>query len=160
MLRLMGWLIAFGVIWLLLSGIYKPITLSLGAASCLLVLFVFHRMEQASPSGPILLHIKPLKHFGYLAWLTWQIAVSTWSVTKVILSPSMPIRQHFFRVKSGQKHPVGKMIFANSITLTPGTITVEAVDDYFYVHALQFDDGDMDDLKEMDRRVCDIEVKS
>ena len=158
MLRSLGLLFIFGAIWILLSGIFKPITLILGAASCVLVLIVFRRMEEASPTGPLLLQLRPIAFSSYIFWLLVEIAKSTWAVVTVILSPEMPIKQHFFKIKVHQKHPVGRTLFANSITLTPGTITVETEDDHFYVHALQFEDGDMDGLKDMERRVCQVEV--
>ena len=159
MLRSFIWLIVFAAIWLLLSGVYKPITVALGAASCLVVLFVFRRMEDASPSGPLYIRLSPIRLVMYSVWLIGEIAKSTWAVTKVILSPEMPIRQHFFKVPTHQNYPVGRTIFANSITLTPGTITVETEDNHFLVHALQFDDTDMDGLADMESRVCGIEVK-
>ncbi|MEO1143679.1 MAG: Na+/H+ antiporter subunit E, partial [Pseudomonadota bacterium] len=55
------------------------------------------------------------------------------------------------------KSELGQVVFANSITLTPGTVTVETEDDHFLVHALDFGDGDMEALAEMDSRVTAIE---
>ena len=155
--RSLLWLAAFAVTWLLLSGILKPITLYLGAASCLMVLFVFRRMEKLSPRGQLELRQRPIKLIGYLFWLMGEIIKSTWSVTKVILSPEMPIKQNLFKVPNTQKGAVATTVFANSITLTPGTVTVDVGKNFLWVHAVQYSEDDHEALADMDRRVTDVE---
>ncbi len=86
-------------------------------------------------------------------WLLVEIAKANWAVTKIILSPNMPIRQHFFAIPYTQKTDLGQVIFANSITLTPGTITIETEPDTFLVHAVAYTDDDIAALADMDRRV-------
>ncbi|WP_268249758.1 Na+/H+ antiporter subunit E [Seohaeicola zhoushanensis] len=144
--------------WLLMSGLYKPLILGFGAASVLLVVFVLRRMD-AIDGDRVQLRLKPLASLGYLIWLLKEIAKSNWVVTKIILKPSMPIRQHLFVVPLTQESDLGQTIFANSITLTPGTITVETEPGHFLVHALAYSDGDDDGLADMDRRVSAIEKR-
>ena len=86
-----------------------------------------------------------------------EIAKSNWAVTKAIMTPDMPIRQHFYKVPFSQRTEVGQAIFGNSITLTPGTITVEVEDSFFWVHGVVYDEGDHAALSEMDRRVRQAE---
>ena len=86
-----------------------------------------------------------------------EIAKSNWLVTRVILARIMPIRQNLFEVPYTQKSDLGQVIFANSITLTPGTLTIETEAGDFLVHALSYSPTDMDDLADMDRRVSEIE---
>ena len=96
--------------------------------------------------------------FKYLVWLFKEIAKSNIAVTKIILSGDKLQNQKMFEMPVSQKSEIAQVVFANSITLTPGTITVETEDDNFIVHALDFSDGDMDSLLEMDANVSAIET--
>jgi multicomponent Na+:H+ antiporter subunit E len=144
-------------LWLLMSGIYKPLIVGFGAASVVLVLYIVRRMD-AVDGDRAELRLKPVAFLGYLIWLLWEIAKANWAVTKIVLSPHMPIRQHLFHVRHTQKSDLGQVIFANSITLTPGTITVETEPGHFLVHALAYSADDNLALADMDRRVTRIEA--
>lgn len=143
--------------WLLMSGLYKPLIVGFGAASVVLVMFVVRRMD-AVDGDRVQLYLKPLGFVGYFLWLLKEIAKANWVVTKIVLSPSMPIRQHLFVVPLTQKTDLGQTIFANSITLTPGTITVECEQGHFLVHALGYSETDDAALADMDARVTAIET--
>ncbi|MCZ6483090.1 MAG: Na+/H+ antiporter subunit E [Alphaproteobacteria bacterium] len=94
---------------------------------------------------------------GYLAWLAKEIILANLAVAKIILSPSLPLSPLLFRVKTSQKTDVGRVMYANSITLTPGTISLEVEDDDIIVHAIA---GDLaSDMAKggMDRRVTAVE---
>ena len=97
--------------------------------------------------------LNPLKFIGYIGWLLVEIAKCNIAVTKTILSSSMPINQNLFDVPYTQRTDLGQVIFANSITLTPGTVTVETEDGHFLVHALSYSHDDLEALAGMDRRV-------
>ena len=155
-MRIIATAIVLARLWLLLSGLYKPLILAFGAASVVLVVFVVNRMD-AVDGDRVALHLKPLASVRYFFWLLGEIAKSNWAVTKIVLSPSLPIRQRLFPVPYNQKTDLGQVIFANSITLTPGTLTVETDLGYFLVHALSFSPGDMDALADMDARVSATE---
>lgn len=127
-----------------------------GVCSVLVVVFVLRRMD-AVDDDQIELRLKPIAFAKYIVWLFVEIAKSNWIVTKIILAPNMPIRQHFFPVGYSQHTDLGQVIFANSITLTPGTLTVETEPGSFLVHAVAYSDSDMDALADMDRRVCATE---
>lgn len=73
---------------------------------------------------------------GYLPWLLWQVAASNWRVFRIVWSPSLPIAPRVVEVPVTLATPTGRAVFANSITLTPGTVTVDAPPDRFWVHAL------------------------
>lgn len=158
-MRIVGVAIFLLALWLLLSGIYKPLVIGFGVVSVLVAVFVISRMD-AADDDRIELRLRPLQTIGYFFWLAVEIAKANWTVTKVILSPHMPIRQHFFGIPYTQKTDLGQVIFANSITLTPGTITIETEPDSFLVHALAFDEADIGALAEMDRRVSSTESAS
>jgi len=144
-------------LWLLLSGIYKPMLVGFGVASVILVLFVVRRMDQVD-GDYLTVALNPIKFLTYFIWLLGEIAKSNWAVTKIILSGQAPQRQHFFDIPYSQSTDLGQVIFANSITLTPGTLTVETEQGDFQIHALDYSDEDLEALADMDRRVSAIET--
>jgi multicomponent Na+:H+ antiporter subunit E len=139
-----------------MSGVYKPLVIGLGAVSVIVAIFVAHRMNKVD-GQPIQFHLKPIAFLGYFLWLLVEIAKANWAVTKVILSPKMRMRQHLFLVPYHQKSDLGQVIFANSITLTPGTISVEVTDGNFYVHAIDYSPDDDAAIADMGARICATE---
>lgn len=156
-LRFVGAFFTLLALWLLLSGIYQPMIIGFGAAAALVAVLVVRRMNRLD-GDPVPLPLSPVALAGYMLWLMGEIAKANWAVTRIVMAPVMPIRQHLFGVRCSQASDVGQVTFANSITLTPGTITVETEPGRFLVHALAFDDGTPDELAEMDRRVRRIET--
>lgn len=144
----------FGV-WLLLSGHYTQTLMTYGALSCLgVVLLVGYLGILDEEALPAHLGIRPLL---YGPWLLKEIFVSNLSVAKVILSPDLPIRPRILRVDASQKTDVGRVTYANSITLTPGTVTLDVRDGKLLVHALTTDSAEGLLSGEMDRRVARLE---
>lgn len=72
----------------------------------------------------------------YMFWLAWQILISGFQIARVILTPSLPIQPSMIRFKVDLPNAHAKMILGNSITLTPGTLTVDIHEDEFMVHAI------------------------
>jgi multicomponent Na+:H+ antiporter subunit E len=70
----------------------------------------------------------------YVPYLLWSIILSNLDVARRVLSPRLDINPGIVRVRTGLKNPVGRLILANSITLTPGTLSVDIVGDYLYIH--------------------------
>ncbi|WP_424984383.1 Na+/H+ antiporter subunit E [Microbulbifer sp. S227A] len=155
--RLIGTAIFLSALWLLMSGLFKPLLLVFGAVSVLLVVYVLHRMDRVDEDR-VALPLGPVASLRYFLWLLVEIAKANWAVTKIVLSPRMPITQHLFAVPYTQKSDVGQVIFANSITLTPGTLTVETDLGYFLVHALDYAPDDLAALADMDAHVTAIET--
>jgi multicomponent Na+:H+ antiporter subunit E len=154
-LSLAGFLFAF---WLALSGHYTPVLIAVGAGSAALCLLAAIRMRTADVEG------HPIELFlgiaTYYPWLFREIFKSAWGVTRVILDPKLPISPTMTVVRSSQRSPAGIATYANSITLTPGTITVGMRGDELTVHAV-VRDGALDlEAGEMDRRVSRFEGKS
>ena len=120
--------------WLLLSGYFTPFLMTAGAGSALAVVWFSRRMRVLDPEG------LPVEQFPssvpYWGWLLVEIVKSAWDVSRIIVDPRLPISPTMVRFKPSQKTAVGLVTHANSITLTPGTITVEADADTFVVHAL------------------------
>jgi multicomponent Na+:H+ antiporter subunit E len=142
-------------IWLLLSGHYTPLLLVLGVLSILLVVLLAVRADLIDREmQPVLLKPSVLL---YWVWLSREIVKSNIDVTRRILSPRMPISPTIFTIRAAQKTDLGRVTYANSITLVPGTVTMDVDGDVFTVHALTREAAE--DLKrgEMDRRVCSVE---
>ena len=143
------------VTWLLLSGHFDPLLISLGLVSCIASVVIARRMDVVDLEGhPI--HITP-RIFGYWLWLAREIVKANIDVARQVLSPHLPISPTLVRVKASQRSELCKAIFANSITLTPGTVTIELKDSTLLVHALSKDAAA--DLLEgqMDARVVRVE---
>lgn len=146
------------VFWLLMSGYFTPFLVAAGAGCALGVGWLAMRMDAADREGhPV--------HFTsaivtYWPWLIKEIVLSAWTVTKIILHPRLPISPTLKRFRPSQKTTVGLVTHANSITLTPGTITIEAGHDEFLVHAITREGAASLEGSEMDRRVAALEGRS
>lgn len=141
--------------WLLLSGVYEPFFIGLGVLSCVICVFFAWRMDVVDhESMPV--HLTR-RYPGYLLWLMKEIVVANLDVTKCILAPRMPIQPQVIRAKVTQHNELGQVIYANSITLTPGTFTMDIDGGEFIVHALT--DGTAGGVLggDMDRRVTALE---
>lgn len=145
-------------LWLLMSGVYKPLVIAFGVGSVLLIMVILLRMDKVD-GDHVQLRLRPIRFIGYIIWLFGEIAKANWAVTKVILARSMPIRQKMFHVPQSQKNDLAQVIFANSITLTPGTISVETEEGGILVHALSYAEEDDIALADMDRRVTAVETE-
>ncbi|MBC6441597.1 MAG: Na+/H+ antiporter subunit E [Rhodobacteraceae bacterium] len=151
-------LVLFGL-WLLMSGVYKPLVIGLGAGSALAAACIVRRMARLDGYRAMEI-FNPLRAFTYFLWLLKEIALSNIAVTKVILSGGATMRQNLFRVNNTQKTDLGAVVYANSITLTPGTLTVEIGPDHFWIHALAYDDSDIYALADMDAHITALEPRT
>ena len=149
-------LIFLAFLWLLMSGLYKTLILSFGVVSVILVMFFTQRMTE-NDGYELKSHINLSKLVKYFSWLLIEVVKSNWEVSKILLSPTIEINQKFVKTLASQKSDLGKVLFANSITLTPGTVTVETEDQSFIVHALNVTGSSIDDLKHMDEKVTLVE---
>ena len=146
------------VFWLLLSGFFTAFLLSAGAGSALAVVWFARRMDLVDGEGhPI--HLGP-KVMLYWPWLLTEIVKSAWDVSRIIVDPKLPISPTLVRFKPSQRTDVGLVIHANSITLTPGTITIEASCEEFLVHGLTRRGAEGTVQSEMDRRITACEGKT
>jgi len=146
----------FGL-WLLLSGYFNALLIGLGVFSVLFVVWITHRMDFFDhEKHPIHLNTRVML---YLPWLLKEIIITNLQVARTIISRRMPLTLSVLKVRSTQKTELGQVIFGNSITLTPGTVTLGINKDIITVHALTL--GTAFDLKsgEMDRRITNIEAK-
>lgn len=142
--------------WLTLSGYLEPFLIGAGAASAAGVVWLGHRMALIDHEGhPI--HLGR-RFFTYLPWLVKEIVKSAWDVSRIILSPRLPVSPRMVRVTPSQHTTVGLVTYANSITLTPGTISVEVGEGAILVHALTHAGAASLLMGDMDRRVTRFEA--
>ncbi len=144
------------VLWLLLSGLYKTIVLFFGAVSVAIVMAVMSKMNKED-GYRVDLDLKFKGVVTYTSFLILEIVKSNTSVIRLLLSRNLNLNQKFVDIKFPQKSEVGKVVFANSITLTPGTVTVEIDKEKFLVHALNADASTQGELETMGERVLEIE---
>ncbi len=143
---------ALAMAWLFWSGLFKPLLIGFGIFSCLLTLYLAARMDYFNNETFAL-------HFGvrlikYWIWLAMEIVKSSLNVARIVLDPKLPISPKVVDIRPTAEHPTFQVIFANSITLTPGTISIDVYNGIIKVHALT--EAGADDLVagEMDRRVA------
>lgn len=156
MWRSISSVIVLYLFWLLLSGYFTAFLMSAGLACAVAVVVFSHRMDLIDHEGhPI--HLGWRAAVLYWPWLAKEIVKSGWDVSKRILHPRLPISPTLVRFKPSQVSDLGLVIHANSITLTPGTISVEVEKDHFLVHALTREGAAGLAGSEMDRRVAEME---
>lgn len=147
--------VGLAVLWWLLSGYTLPLILALGAGSIVGVVLIARRMDVIDHEAVPLQSLT--RWIAYLPWLLKEIVLANWDVVKAILAPKGRVNPTVVRIKATQKTELGFVIYANSITLTPGTVTLDVEDGVMTVHALTT--GGVDGLKtgEMDRRCTAVE---
>lgn len=128
------------VFWMLLSGMFDAFHLFLGIlASAAVAWFSAHLLF---PTGTVTFKASSLLGMLlYLPWLLWQILIANLQVARIVLHPRMMelINPQIVRFQTRLKTPFARVTFGQSITLTPGTITINIDDQEFTVYALTDD---------------------
>ena len=147
--------VLFGM-WLIWSGHYTPLLIGLGMVSCLGVVLLCHRMGIVDREGlPLDLTWRTLR---YVPWLTLEVIKSNLDLTRRVLRRRLDISPEILELETTQKSDLGRVTFANSITLTPSTVTIEATSEgRFVVHAVAREVAEDLRAGEMDRRATWVE---
>jgi len=143
-------------LWLALSGHFEPLLLSLGLLSAATVSFVSRRMGIIDAEGQPLELMPGL--LRYAPWLAKEIVRACIDVAWRIVQPSLPIQPTIIRVPANQRTVTGRVSFANSITLTPGTISLDVLEKQIEVHALTAESAADLESGEMGKRVEHLET--
>ncbi len=125
--------------WYIMSGFFDPIHSLMGIASVALVMALNYRLRKHKyfeDEVDVLDALRYGRLLYYLIWMFGQIIASGIQVARVILTPSLPVKQNMVRFKVDLPSAHAKMILGNSITLTPGTLTVDIHEDEFLVHSI------------------------
>lgn len=124
-------------IWLLLSGKFDAFHIGTGVFAVLFVVWLDRKLGPANlEKREHPLRVNLWRGLAYVPWLIWQMLVSSWQVARVILSPKMPLQPALVRFISIQPHAIARVVLGNSITLTPGTLTLDIEGDSYLVHSL------------------------
>ncbi len=115
--------------WFVLSGKTDAMYLAIGIGSSLVLAATLDGWRDGQ-------RIRPLALAAFLPWLVWQILLSNLRVARVVFDPRLPIRPTFLRVEPGVRGARALTTVGASLTLTPGTLTVEVDEHSVFVHAL------------------------
>lgn len=133
-------------LWVILSTLFDIVHLSLGVLCSLIVAYLSYDLLMR-PSGSVK-HVSDilrnfLRFFAYTFWLLGQVIHSNIDVVRIVLDPKLPISPQIIKFNSDLPHDVALVTLANSITLTPGTLTVDIDENRtYYVHCLTKRQGD------------------
>lgn len=157
MMQIFRLLATMSGVWLLLSGLFKTQLLVLGVISVGIVVLLSYRLKVLEHRGqPI--YFRFLNILSYWGWLLGQIVLSNIEVCKRVWSRELDIKPTLRRISATPDTEMGRVIYANSITLTPGTTTINfTADDDILVHALHEDSLHELELGEMAERIRKVE---
>ena len=149
-------IVSLAALWLLLSGYFdKPLLLGFGVFSVAISAWFAMRLNVLDDEG-VPLSIMP-GIFGYWFWLAKEIGKANLIVAREALAIEPKLSPKVFKVVSPTKSNVGLAIFGNSITLTPGTVTIDLEPDHMMIHALTEELADEAGIKAMGERVAKLE---
>lgn len=151
--------LALAALWLLLSGYFdKPLLLGFGAASVLVSAWLASRARVVDEEG--LPGVLFPGVFAYWVWLAFQIGKANIQVMRQVFAIEPKLSPKLFLVPNPPRSGAGKAAFAHSITLTPGTVTIDLREEEILVHALTEDFADVAAVKNMGERVARAERRS
>lgn len=150
-----GTTVSLFVFWALLSGKFDAFHLTLGAICCIITAYLFHDLLFANVRVGDM-RIVAARFIAYIPWLIQQIVLSNIHVASLVLRRRMPIDPQIVTFKTKLETDISSVTLANSITLTPGTITMDIKDGVYYVHALSKKVADDLNTGEMEDRVAHI----
>lgn len=149
--------VILGGIWFLLSGHTSGLILGLGVVSCVFTVWLVARLGLLNEEG-VLSNVRLVGLLSYAVWLFVEIVKANLDVAKRIIAPGESIDPVIVQVPATQRTDVGRVIHANSITLTPGTLSIGVSSDEIEVHALSSAAAEELLQGEIGRRVTAIEA--
>ena len=151
------WAILFAI-WLLLSAQTQHLEVLFvifGVFTCTVAVWICMRMGVVDrESVPVHLAGRAVL---YVPWLVWEVFRSNLRIARIILSPRVRVDPSIVHFRASQRTDLGRFIYANSITLTPGTVTTGIVGDDMEVHAIVQTEIDGSEENDMNRRVTALE---
>jgi multicomponent Na+:H+ antiporter subunit E len=137
--------------WLLWSGLFKPLLLALGVFSVLLTLYVLKRMGYFANETFAFRYTPRL--LGFWAWLGKEIVISSLQVARIVFQRTISIEPQLVTLDVAELDTLDQALLGNSITLTPGTLTLDVHENQILVHALTQAGAAALEQGEMQRRV-------
>ncbi len=143
-MHLIKWTVLLSIFWILLSGFIEPLLLSFGVVSVAIVILVLKRMDDVDKEEQQI--AVSLRLLRYLPWLIGQIVSSSIQVTRLIWGKPGKLSPAVTKISTADIPKDCRALYANSITITPGTLSIDLNDDEISIHALQ--KSSVDDLKQ------------
>ena len=148
--------IAMFIFWILLSGEFTFILITSGVVASLITAYLSHdifvgKADLKTETGRV------FKFIVYIPWLLWEIILANVEIAYLVLNPKPLVDPQIVRFKNDLKTDLGIVTLAHSITLTPGTVTVEANREEFVIHAIWQKSADGIIGGEMQQKVKKIE---
>ncbi len=148
--------IAMFIFWILLSGEFTFILITSGVVASLITAYLSHdifvgKADLKTETGRV------FKFIVYIPWLLWEIILANVEIAYLVLNPKPLIDPQLVHFKNDLKTDLGIVTLAHSITLTPGTVTVEANREEFIIHAIWQKSAEGIIGGEMQRKVKKIE---
>ena len=134
-MHIIKWTAVLSAFWLLLSGYIQPLLLSFGVISVLLVIVLLKRMDAVDKEPKLVTSGSQLVR--YVLWLLGEIWSSSTQVTKLIWGSPDKLSPTLAKIPADTVPESNQVLYANSITLTPGTLSIDLEDNELTVHALQ-----------------------
>ncbi len=125
--------------WAIFSGLFDAFHLTLGVISCALVTYLSSDLLFSDRSQSFGDRVEQaIRFLGYALWLLWQIVLANIYILKLALTPGglEEISPRIIRYRTKLQSDFAKFVLAQSITLTPGTVTIRIDGDILYIHAI------------------------
>jgi multicomponent Na+:H+ antiporter subunit E len=146
--RYLATALALFSLWLLFTSTVRWQETAAGAVFALLVAALGY--EGFTDRGLRMLHPRRVLHLlVYLPVFFWEMIKANFDVAYRVIHPRMPIRPGIVAIRTSLKTDVGKLLLANSITLTPGTLTMEVREEHLFIHWINVRDADIEKASEI-----------
>ena len=123
--------------WIIFSGLLDPFHMTLGLISCGFVAWISGDLLFENRSTNLINRLaQAFRFIGYICWLLYQIVIANLHLLKLAFVGPKALQPQIVRYESELESDFEKFLLANSITLTPGTVTIKIMDDIFYIHAI------------------------
>lgn len=147
--------IVLALVWIAWSWHFEPLVVGFGVVAVVLTVALSKRMNILDEEGePFEINIRLIR---YIPWLVIEVLKANFQVAKLILDPEMPISPRLLKVRANQRTTLGQVIHANTITLTPGTISLDLRDNTILVHALSAEAQHQDESGRVDEMISWLE---
>jgi len=125
------------ITWVVLSGLMDWFHLSLGVISCAIITLISSDLVFENRRGAVWQRIRQGTRLAkYLWWLLMQVVISNIHLLRLAIAGKRALKPQILRYESGLESDFEKFMLANSITLTPGTVTIKIIGQTFYIHAI------------------------
>jgi multicomponent Na+:H+ antiporter subunit E len=147
MTKIVAIFLVASLVWVAVTWFFDPASLATGGLIALVLAFALRQVE-LDEVRVLLLPRRLLWALAYIPVLFFYIVRANLDVAYRVLHPALPIRPGIVRARTSLRSPAGRVLLANSLTLTPGTLSVDLEGDVLYVHRIYVPEGDADAITE------------